>query len=128
MVQLQILTGTKAGTQFTTSRFPVQIGRSPEADVTLEEPGVWPLHLQIERHGTDLICQAQPNALLYLNGTQTDHAVLRGGDIISVGALKMQFALSPVRQSSLRWRETLVWAGLTLLCLGQVYVACQLLR
>ena len=128
MVQLQILSGAKAGAQFTGSRFPLQIGRAADADITLEEPGIWPRHFHITRQGQDLICQAEPNALLYLNGVQTDHAVLRNGDIIAVGALKMQFALSPVRQSSLRLREWFVWIGLVLICLGEVYLACLLIR
>lgn len=128
MVQLQLLTGAKAGTQFSGSRFPLQVGRDPEADISVAEPGVWPRHFHIDRQGTDLVCRAEPDAILYVNGVQTDHAVLRNGDIISVGALKMQFALSPVRQAGLRIPEALVWAGLTLLCLGQVYIACQLIR
>jgi predicted component of type VI protein secretion system len=128
VVQLQILTGAKAGTSFTNSRLPLQIGRAADADLSVEEAGIWPRHFHIERQGLDLVCQAEANALLYVNGAQTNHAALRNGDIISIGALKMQFALSPVRQSSLRPREALVWAALAFLCLAQVYVAFQLIR
>jgi len=53
---------------------------------------------------------------------------LRNGDVISIGALKIQFALSPVRQSSPRAREWLTWAGLALLCLGQVVLIYRLMR
>jgi hypothetical protein len=67
-----------------------------------------------------LVCQAEPGALLSVNGVQVDRAVLRNGDVISIGALKIQFALSPVRQSGLRARESLTWAVLAILCLGQV--------
>ena len=100
MVQLQILSGKKAGAQFTASRLPLQIGRAAGADLSLEEPGVWPRHFQIARQGRDLVCQAEADALLSVNGVQVDQAVLRSGDVISIGALKIQFALSPVRQSS----------------------------
>jgi predicted component of type VI protein secretion system len=128
MVQLQILSGKKAGAQFTASRLPLQIGRAAGADLSLEEPGVWPRHCHIARQGRDLVCQAEANALLSVNGVQVDQAVLRNGDVISIGALKIQFALSPVRQSSLRWRESLTWAALALLCLGQVVLIYRLMR
>jgi predicted component of type VI protein secretion system len=128
MVQLQILSGKKAGAQFTASRLPLQIGRAAGADLSLEEPGVWPRHFQIARQGRDLVCQAEAEALLSVNGIQVDQAVLRSGDVISIGALKIQFALSPVRQSSQRWRESLTWAALALLCLGQVVLIYRLMR
>jgi predicted component of type VI protein secretion system len=128
MVQLQILSGKKAGAQFTASRLPLQIGRAAGAGLSLEEPGVWPRHFQIARQGRDLVCQAEADALLSINGVQVDHAVLRSGDVISIGALKIQFALSPVRQSSPRAREWLTWAALVLLCLGQVLLIYRLMR
>ncbi len=128
MVQLQILTGKRAGAQFTAARLPLQIGRAAESDLCLEEPGVWPRHFQISRQGLDVVCQAQPDALLSVNGVQVAQAVLRNGDIISIGALKIQFALSPVRQSGLSVREGLTWAALALLCLAQVLLIYSLMR
>jgi hypothetical protein len=128
MVQLQILSGKKAGEQFTASRLPLQFGRASGADARLEEPGVWPRHFQITRQGREVVCQAQPGALLSVNGVQSDQAVLRNGDVISIGALRIQFSLSPVRQSSLRASEWIVWTALALLCLGQVVLACNLLQ
>ena len=70
MVQLQFLSGQKAGAQFTASRLPLQFGRAAEADLSLEEPGVWPRHFQIARQGRDLVCQAEAGALLSVNGVQ----------------------------------------------------------
>jgi pSer/pThr/pTyr-binding forkhead associated (FHA) protein len=128
MVQLQILSGKKAGGQFTAARLPMQIGREAGADLCLEEPGVWPRHFQISRRGRELLCQAEPNALLSVNGVPVGQAVLRSGDIISIGALKIQFALSPVRQSSPRAREWLAWAGIALLCLAQIVLFYLLLH
>jgi hypothetical protein len=75
-----------------------------------------------------LLCQAEPSALLSVNGVRVEQAVLRSGDVISIGALKIQFALSPVRQSGLRAREWLTWAALALLCLGQVVLIYRLMR
>jgi predicted component of type VI protein secretion system len=128
MVQLQILSGRKAGLQFAASRLPLQVGRAPEADLCLEEPGVWPRHFQIAREGRDLVCRAEANALLSVNGVQAGQVALRNGDIISIGALRIQFALSPVRQSSLRLRECLTWCGLALVCVTQILLIYRLFR
>jgi predicted component of type VI protein secretion system len=128
MVQLQILSGTRAGAQFTAARLPLQIGRAADADLSLEEPGVWPRHCQIARQGRDLVCQAQAGALLSVNGVPADQAILRNGDVISIGALKIAFALSPVRQASLRPRECLTWAALAILCLGQIALIYRLIQ
>ena len=128
MVQLQILSGKRSGTQFTATRLPMQIGRASDADLSLEEPGVWPHHCRIARQGRELICQAEAGALLSVNGTPVERAVLHNGDVLSVGGLKIQFALSPVRQSSLRALECLTWAALALLCLGQIALISRLLR
>jgi hypothetical protein len=75
-----------------------------------------------------LVCQAQEGALLSVNGVRVDEAILRNGDVISIGALNIQFALSPVRQSSQRVRECLTWAALALLCLGQVALIYRLIQ
>ena len=128
MVQLQILSGKKAGAQFIAARLPVQIGRASDSDVPLEEPGVWPRHCRIARQGRELICQAEAGALLSINGAPVEQAVLRNGDVISVGALKIQFTLSPVRQSGLRAFECLTWVALALLCLAQVALISRLLE
>jgi hypothetical protein len=57
-----------------------------------------------------------------------DEAILRNGDVLSMGALKIQFALSPVRQASQRLRECLTWAALAILCLGQVALIYRLIQ
>jgi predicted component of type VI protein secretion system len=128
MIQLHILSGNKAGAQFIKTRFPILIGRAAEADISLDDPGVWPRHLQITRQVEGLVCQAEPNALVSVNDTSVQQAVLRNGDVISIGALKMQFTLAPVRQSSLLAREWLVWISLALLSLAQVALVFQLIR
>jgi pSer/pThr/pTyr-binding forkhead associated (FHA) protein len=128
MVQLHILSGKKAGAQFTGTRFPIHVGRAAEADISVDEPGVWPRHLKITRRPEGLVCQAEANARVGVNDVQVDQAVLRNGDVISIGALKIQFALAPVRQSSLFAREWLVWTALAVICLGQVALICRLIR
>jgi hypothetical protein len=121
MVQLKVLSGKKAGTLWVARRFPVRIGRAAAADLQLEEDGVWDQHLQLDfdpREG--IVLNAQPDALASVNGQPVHQAVLRNGDAIEIGSLRMQFWLSETRQAGLRFREGLTWAAIAAVSLGQV--------
>ena len=126
MVRLEILSGSRAGVCFTLSRFPIRVGRAPDNDVTLDEPGVWPGHFSIRREANDLVAQVGPDALISINGDAVQQSPLRNGDIITVGAIKLQFGFTAVRQSSLAWRERVTWAALAALAFGEVAVAYAL--
>lgn len=121
MVQLDILNGTKAGSQCVARRFPFQLGRSPQAALVLPDPGVWEQHATFtSRPGQGVVVSAAKDAFVAVNGQRVQEAVLRNGDLIEAGSVKMRFGLSPAPQSSLRLREALTWLGLAVLCLGQV--------
>ena len=129
MIQLQILSGKKAGTSLVARRFPFHIGRSSAADLCLEEEGVWEQHLEFELAlPTSFVLNAQPNALATVNGRRVEQTLLRNGDLIEIGSLKMRFWLSPTRQIGLRFREWLTWSALVLLSAGQVCLIYWLLR
>jgi pSer/pThr/pTyr-binding forkhead associated (FHA) protein len=121
VLQLKILNGQKAGAEWTARRFPVRIGRAPEAHLRLEEPGVWDTHAQIDlKPAEGFLLSVASGALASVNGAPVERAALRSGDVIELGALKLQFGLSPTRHRDLRLREALTWLALALLCLGQV--------
>jgi predicted component of type VI protein secretion system len=122
MVQLQILSGTRAGTKFDASRLPMTVGRSEQSDVSLDEPGVWPCHCKIQWREEGLVLEVEPDALASVNGEPMPRALLRNGDRITLGGVTLRFSLSPVRQSSAVLREWLTWIALGALCLGQVAV------
>ncbi len=129
MVQLRILSGKKAGTAWVARRFPVRIGRSATADLQLQESGVWDEHLELElRPGEGFVLSAHPDAIASVNGQPVQEALLRNGDTIDIGALKLQFWLSENRQGGLRLREGLTWAGIVAITLGQVGLIYWLLR
>jgi pSer/pThr/pTyr-binding forkhead associated (FHA) protein len=116
MVQLCVLNGSRAGTAHTASRFPCTIGRASGDDLQLTEAGVWENHLQLNLQvpeGFRLSRLGQGRA--GVNGSEFDELVLRNGDVIELGAVKVQFWLAEVRQSSNRVREVLVWLGLVAL-------------
>ncbi len=129
MVQFKILTGKLAGTVKVTRRFPVQIGRAADADLRLEEPGVWERHVAIRfkpREGYNLEVQGQ--ALASINGHPVQEAMLRNGDLIELGAAKLQFWLADTRQRGLRLGEWFAWALIVVVSVAQVALVYLLLR
>jgi hypothetical protein len=129
MIHLKILSGKKAGTTWVARRFPVRIGRSCSSDLQLEEDGVWDDHFKIGLVPAEgFILEAQPHALAAANGRPVQRAVLRNGDAIEIGSLKMQFWLGEARQRGLRFREWFVWIMIAAVSLGQVALVYWLLR
>jgi hypothetical protein len=129
MVLLKVLSGKKAGTDWVARHFPVRIGRSAAADLRLEEGGVWEQHLQLDFSPKEgIVLSAQPNALAAVNGQPVDRTVLRNGDVIDIGSLKLRFWLTETRQTGLRFREGLTWAAIGAISLGQVALIYWLLR
>jgi pSer/pThr/pTyr-binding forkhead associated (FHA) protein len=128
VVQFNILSGKTAGTEWSTRRFPVRIGRAASSDLRLEEDGVWNDHLLLECDPAEgFILEAFPNTSAIVNGHAVQGAVLRNGDLIEIGSVKMQFSLSKTRQKTLLLRETLTWVAVGALCLGQVLLVYWLL-
>lgn len=121
MIQLRILSGRQAGQSLVVRRFPCALGREAGASLRLDDPGVWEQHASLEFQPPDGISlRARPDAFLLVNGERVQEARLRAGDVLELGAAKISFSLSPVKQRGLRFRETLVWTGLGLLVLAQL--------
>ena len=121
MVQLDILTGKKAGQAVMARLFPFQVGRAASAHLPLEEDGVWEQHLEITRQrGVGFFLRAFPQALVAVNGQGVEETVLHNGDLIELGSVQLRFWLAPVRQRSLFLRESLVWLLLAALFAAEV--------
>jgi pSer/pThr/pTyr-binding forkhead associated (FHA) protein len=121
MIHLHILSGKKAGNRLDASRFPFRVGRAPQNDLPLEDDGVWEQHVTFEFQRKQGFCLvASANAIVTVNGKQADNILLRNGDVITLGLAKIQFWLAPAPQRSLQLRESLVWALLILVTLGQL--------
>jgi len=113
MIQLNILSGKQAGTQTVARHFPFRIGRVPGNELQLADDGVWDQHLTLEfqpQSGFNLA--TAPDALATVNGEPVQNTVLRNGDTITVGSVKIQFWL-------LRLREAFVWTLLVFVTLSQ---------
>lgn len=123
MVQLSFLSGKMAGGHHDVRQFPFVLGRSANAHCRLEEEGVWDQHLQISLSSSEgFVLSVQPNAIASLNGQVVQQAVLRNGDMLSIGCSQIRFLLGPTRQRSLAWREYATWTAFVLLCLAQVAI------
>jgi len=121
VVQLDILSGKKAGTQWVARRFPFQVGRSPQSALVLEEPGVWDHHAEFTlRSGEGVMVSATTDASIIVNGQPVRQVILRNGDLLEAGSVKLRFGLAPTLQHGLRLREAITWLGLAALCLGQI--------
>jgi hypothetical protein len=129
MVQFKILSGKKAGASWAARHFPVRIGRGAGADLQSEEAGVWEQHVRLDFDPVEgFVLQAQADALVQVNGERRQEAVLRNGDAINIGSLKLQFWLSETRQTGLGLRECLTWAIIVLVSSLQVALIYWLLR
>lgn len=129
MIQLHILSGKKAGTQTVARHFPFHIGRASGNELQLEDDGVWDRHLTLTFQplsGFNLA--TAPEALTTVNGEPVQNTILRNGDIITVGSVKLQFWLAAASQGSLRLRESFAWALLALVTLGQFLLLYWLTR
>jgi hypothetical protein len=128
MVQLRILSGKMAGVDITARHFPFCIGRSAAADLQLQEDGVWDRHLELALDpAAGYVLTAAPDALTAINGQPVRQAVLRNGDTMEIGALKIRFWLGAVRQYALPIRELLIWLAFALVAAVQVALIYRLL-
>jgi pSer/pThr/pTyr-binding forkhead associated (FHA) protein len=129
MIQLDILSGKKAGIQTVARIFPFRIGRAAGSDLQLDDDGVWDQHLALEfqkEEGFKLITAT--NALAAINNEPVQSKILRNGDTITIGSVKVQFWLAAARQRGLHLRESFVWALLVFVTIGQFALLYWLIR
>ncbi|MBM3836366.1 MAG: FHA domain-containing protein [Verrucomicrobia bacterium] len=121
MIQFRFLTGSHSGTFHRIAQFPCSIGRNASADIRLEDSGVWDRHLEIDLSSDrSFVLHARPEASAFVNGQRTEQSILKNGDLIEIGAAKIQFWLDPTRQKDFRLREFFTWMALAILSVGQV--------
>ncbi|HVU07454.1 MAG TPA: FHA domain-containing protein [Verrucomicrobiae bacterium] len=129
MIQLNILSGKKADSQWIVRHFPFRIGRAEQNDLQLEDVGIWNQHLTLEfQKKTGFNLTTAPNALTSINGEPAQTRTLRNGDIITIGSIKIQFWLTAVAQRGLQLREMFVWLLIMLVTIGQFFLIYWLLR
>jgi pSer/pThr/pTyr-binding forkhead associated (FHA) protein len=129
IVQLKVLSGSMAGAEWLARRFPARIGRSAESDFRLEGDGVWDQHLELDLNPTEgFVATAHSNAIATINGQPFQQTILRNGDIMEIGSVKLRFWLGETCQRALRFREWLTWAAFGLIAAEQVWLIYWLVR
>ena len=129
MIHLHLLSGKKAGSRTVAGHFPFRIGRAPQNDLPLEDDGVWDEHVTLEfQEKSGFHLATTSHAIAAVNGKPVEKTMLRNGDVITLGSVKIQFWLAPVPQRSLRLRENFVWALLILVTIAQFILICTVLR
>ena len=129
MIQLNVLSGRKAGTEQVVRRFPFKIGRGATVELRLQDEGIWDEHAEIHLNVARGFClTVHPEAVAMVNGQPSQEAILRNGDELGIGSVKLRFSLSPPISRSWRRREVLTWLGLGLLGLGQIGLIYWLLE
>ena len=110
MIQLNVLSGKKAGSRTVVRRFPFRVGRAPGNEWQFDDDGVWDSHfaLEFQRHESFMLAAAA-DALIAVNNDPVRSARLRNGDVVTFGSVKIQFWLAVPRQRGLRLRELFVW-------------------
>ncbi len=129
MVLFKILSGKKAGASWAARRFPVRVGRAPANDLQLEDAGIWDEHLLLNfQPQSGFLLSTRGEALASVNGQPVQETLLRNGDTLQLGSVRLQFWLADTRQSGLLIREWLTWAAIGAICLAQVGIIYWLLR
>jgi len=120
MIQLNVLSGKKAGSQAVVRRFPFRVGRAAGNDLQLDDGGVWDRHLTLEFQSGGFNLAVAPDALVTVNDGPFQNQILRNGDIITIGSAKLQFWL--------RWRELFVWTLAAAVTAAQIVLIYRLLH
>jgi pSer/pThr/pTyr-binding forkhead associated (FHA) protein len=127
MIQLHVLSGASSGQRPELKKFPISVGRSPGCSLVLADPGVFDKHFEIRFSPEGYTLQASPNAVVTVNDTRSEAALLRNGDIISAGYPKLQFWLGAMTQRGLRLRESFSWLLIAAVTIAQIYIFLRLL-
>jgi pSer/pThr/pTyr-binding forkhead associated (FHA) protein len=128
MIQLDVLSGKKAGSRTVVRRFPFRVGRAAGNDLQLDDDGVWNQHLTLGfQRNENFTLAVAPDALATVNNEPVQTTPLRNGDVISFGSVKIQFWLAAARQRGLRLRESFVWTLIAAVTAAQLVLIYWLL-
>lgn len=109
-------------------RFPFVIGRSPEASLRLEAPGVWDRHLVFDLDpARGVFAEPGTGASATVGGLPFEHRWVRNGDEFTLGGIRAQVLLSPVRRVSLVQWEIALWGVFAAVAFFQVLMVWRFL-
>lgn len=93
--------GPSAGARFLLDADRTMAGRSPSADIFLDDVTVSRKHVEFVREPDGFVVRDVGSLNgTYVNRTRIEHAVLRAGDEVQIGKFRMTFHPSPARPGS----------------------------
>src|SRR5688572_5838693 len=123
MMLLRVTDSRGTVTQHIAESFPYKIGRSPQADLKIEDAGVWEIHAVIlPGENARFLIRSEGESLLLRNGAPVLSVQLASGDELSLGAVRVTVCLAPARQKSLGFAEALVWGLLFVVAAAEAAV------
>jgi hypothetical protein len=127
MIQLQVLSGARAGQRLEAKTFPIIVGRDPGCALTLHDAGVFSRHFEIRFSPEGFSLAPVGEAVVIVNGAPAATQLLRNGDIVTAGYARLQFWLGALPQRGLKIREALTWLLVAAVAAAQVYLLWRLL-
>nr|WP_052022480.1 FHA domain-containing protein [Actinotalea ferrariae] len=92
--------GPSAGARFLLDADRTVAGRSPDADIFLDDVTVSRKHVEFVREGGGVLVRDVGSLNgTYVNRTRIEQAVLRAGDEVQIGKFRMTFHPSPARHA-----------------------------
>ena len=124
LVQLVVLNEHRPPLSIGRADLPVRIGRAADCQLRLEVMGVWDHHVEMHldcAEGFLLRPVSEASTLVNDEPLKTGQR-LDNGDVISLGEVKVQFRIGPVRQLRLGAHETLCWLALAAFAAAQMWL------
>ncbi|MFH1727716.1 MAG: FHA domain-containing protein [Pseudomonadota bacterium] len=92
--RLVVLTGALSGHEYMLRKEKIIIGRSDEANITIDYPGVSRLHAEIFfKEGSFHVKDLASTNGIYVNGTKTEEAKLGHNDQLKIGEIAFQYII-----------------------------------
>jgi len=122
LAQFHPVTGDGEPVMLRAANFPARIGRGADCAVRVTDEGVWEHHLELHLDSQmRFTLRTASDATAMVNGEPLVGVHRLGnGDIIELGAAKLQFLLGNVNQKGLELREAALWLLLAAILAGQI--------
>jgi predicted component of type VI protein secretion system len=124
MCRLQILSGRLAGQVILARHFPFLLGRSPQCDLVLPDPGVWDEHCRLEYRPPEgcFLC-AVANIDTRVDSRKVEgEALLRNAAEITLGGARVRFSLADPMPKRLFFREAIAWVFLATVLAAEAWL------
>ena len=123
MTKLLIESGRRAGEIIHITKFPWSIGRNSSMNLHLDDEGIWDKHVEIVlKEGSGFYAVVPSSVRALINRVPFTENLLRNGDILQLGAVRIQFRFAETQLRQWKVRELFFWISIVLLFLFQITI------